>query len=143
MKRRGIELGDKKLQTVMWILIIVGTCIGGFLGMYLIGNETGEYRYELVLPIVVGSVVAFLIFLVISKINKKRNGNVPDIDERSVKLIQKYFVIALYLILFGCAIALLIAYAMGVQYIETGLLMICLLGIFIVLGLGTLVVKRL
>ena len=53
MKRRGIELGDKKLQTVMWILIIVGTCIGGFLGMYLIGNETGEYRYELVLPIVV------------------------------------------------------------------------------------------
>ena len=136
-------MGDKKLQTVMWILIIVGTCIGGFLGMYLIGNETGEYRYELVLPIVVGSVVAFLIFLVISKINKKRNGNVPDFDERSVKLIQKYFVTALYLILFGGAIALLIAYAMGVQYIETGLLMICLLGIFIVLGLGTLVVKRL
>ena len=143
MKRRGNELGDKKLPKVMWILIIVGTCIGGFLGMYLIGNETGEYRYELVLPIVVGSVVAFLIFLVISKINKKRNGNVPDIDERSVKLIQKYFVTALYLILFGCAIALLVAYAMGVQYVEIGLLMICLLGIFIVLGLGTLVVKRL
>lgn len=136
-------MGDKKLQTVMWILIIVGTCIGGFLGMYLIGNETGEYRYELVLPIVVGSVVAFLIFLVISKINKKRNGNVPDFDERSVKLIQKYFVAALYFILFGCAIALLIAYAMGVQYIETGLLMICLMGIFIVVGLGTIVVKRL
>ena len=120
-------MGDKKLQIVMWISIIVGTCIGGGLGLYLIGNETGEYRYEIVLPIVVGSIVAFLIFFVISKINKKRNGNVPDFDERSVKLIQKYFVTALYLILFGGAIALLIAYAMGVQYIETGLLMICLL----------------
>ena len=106
-------MGDKKLQTVMWISIIVGTCIGGGLGLYLIGNETGEYRYELVLPIVVGTVGGFLVFLVISKINKKRNGNVPDIDERSVKLIQKYFVTALYLILFGGAIALLITWPWG------------------------------
>lgn len=46
--------------------------IGGFLGIHLIGKKTGEYPYELVFPIVIGSGGGFLIFLAISKLNKKK-----------------------------------------------------------------------
>lgn len=67
----------------------------------------------------------------------------PDFDERSIKLIQKYLMFALYMLLFGLGIALLIAYGMGIQYVETGFLIICLFAIYMILGLGTLVVKRL
>ncbi|MFK9092761.1 hypothetical protein [Bacillus salipaludis] len=64
-------------------------------------------------------------------------------DERSVTLLQKYFVISVYVILLASGIGLLIAYVMGIKSIETSLLILCLFGIFIVLGLGTVVVKRL
>lgn len=133
----------KRLQIMAWIVIIGCMLIGGLLGIYLIGNETGDYDYNLLFPICLGTVGGFLIFLAISKLNQKRNGNVPDFDERSVLIIQKYLMISLYVILLGSGAALIIVYAMGIKYIETGLLMICLFGLYIILGLGTLVAKRL
>ncbi|MED3552702.1 hypothetical protein [Cytobacillus praedii] len=133
----------KRLQIISWIVIIGCMLIGGLLAIYLIGKETGVYDYELLFPITIGTVGGFLIFLAISRLKKKRNGNVPDFDERSVSLIKKYLMISLYVILFGSGAALIIVYAMGIKYIETGLLMIYLFSLYIILGLGTLVVKRL
>lgn len=133
----------KRLQIISWIVIIGCMLIGGLLAIYLIGKETGVYDYELLFPITLGTVGGFLIFLAISKLKQKRNGNVPDFDERSVSLIKKYLMISLYVILFGSGAALIIVYAMGIKYIETGLLMIYLFSLYIILGLGTLVVKRL
>lgn len=133
----------KRLQIISWIVIIGCMLIGGLLAIYLIGKETGVYDYELLFPITLGTVGGFLIFLAISKLKQKRNGNVPDFDERSVSLIKKYLMISLYVILFGSGAALIIVYAMGIKYIETGILMIYLFSLYIILGLGTLVVKRL
>jgi hypothetical protein len=133
----------KRLQIIAWIVIIGCMLIGGLLGIFLIGNETGDYDYKLLFPICLGTVGGFLIFLAISKLNQKRNGKVPDFDERSVLLIQKYLMISLYVILLGSGAALIILYAMGIKYIETGLLMICLFGLYIILGLGTQLAKRL
>lgn len=136
-------MSPKKLQIIAWIVIIVCFLIGGLLGIYIIGKETGQFEYDLLYPVCLGTFGGFLIFMLFSKLKQKRNGNVPDFDERSVSLIQKYFLIALYVILMASGAALIVAYAMGIQYIETGLLIICLTGLYIVLGLGTLVVKRL
>lgn len=136
-------MSPKKLQIIAWVVIIGCFLIGGVLGIYLIGKETGQFDFDLLLPICLGTFGGFLIFIVFSKLKQKRNGNVPDIDERSVSLIQKYFLIALYVILMASGAALLIAYSLGIQYIETGLLIICLFGLYTILGLGTLVVKRL
>ena len=133
----------KRLQIISWIVIIGCMLIGGVLGIYLIGKETGVYDYELLFPITLGTVGGFLMFLAISKLKQKRNGNVPDFDERSLSLIKKYLMISLYAILFGSGAALIIVYAMGIKYIETGILIIYLFSLYIILGLGTLVVKRL
>ena len=126
----------KKLQIIAWIVIIGCFLLGGLLGIYVIGKDTGVYDYDLILPICVGTFGGFAIFLALSKFKQKRNGNVPDFDERSMKVMQKYFLIAFYVILVGSGAALVIVYAMGIKTIETGLLVVCLLGLYMVLGFG-------
>ncbi|MBD8025926.1 hypothetical protein H9636_04560 [Ureibacillus sp. Re31] len=116
--------------------------IGGFLGIYIIGKETGNYPVELMLPIIIGVIGGLMVFLMISKWSQKRRGNVPEIDERTLKNLQKYFLGALYFILIGSGAALLIAYAMGVKTIETGLLILCLGGVFLMTIAGAFIVKR-
>jgi peptidoglycan/LPS O-acetylase OafA/YrhL len=131
----------KRLQMIAWIVIIGCILLGGLLGIYLIGKDTGVYDYDLILPICVGTFGGFLIFLALSKLKQKRN--VPDFDERSMKVMQKYFLIAFYVILVGSGAALVIVYAMGIKTIETGLLIVCLGGLYMILGFGALIAKRL
>jgi len=135
-------MNEKKLQAIIWAVIIGCMIIGGFLGIFLIGKETGEYNSELILPICLGTIGGLLISFIFSKRNQKRNGNVPDVDERTVHILQKYFLFALYIVLFGSGAILLIVYAIGIKYIETSLLILCLLGLYMIIGLGALVAKR-
>ena len=133
-----------KISPIMiWGFIIGSMTIGGFLGIYILGKGTGEYDYEFAFAIIGGSVIAFVIYLLMSKWNKKRKGNIPDIDERSVMLMQKYLMSVLYVVFFGSAAALLTLYFIGVHYIETGLLIVYMMGLLMLIGIGALVTKRL
>lgn len=133
---------NNKLFMLVWIFIIACMMIGGFLGIYIIGRATGEYNYDLVIPIVVGTVIGFLITLLFTKLAKKKKGNVPDFDERNMMLMKRYLLIVLYFVLFGSGAALLILYAMGIHTIETGMLIVFLIGLYILIGVGALVTKR-
>lgn len=132
-----------KLLILSWVFMFVCILLGGFLGMYLIGKETGESPFDLAIPIIGGTVGGFLIYFIIYSWNKKRTGNVPDFDERSVKLMTRYFMFVLYVVLFGSGAGLIILYSLGVQFIETGMLIICLMGLYILIGFGVIVTKRL
>jgi hypothetical protein len=133
---------NKKMVMITWIVIFGSIIIGGLLGVYLIGRETGEFDFDLVLAILVGTLLGFFIYLLFSKWNKKRRGNIPEIDERSIKIIQRYFIVVLYVILIGSGACLLFLFATGVQYIETGMLIFCMAILYIVIGVGAVVVKR-
>jgi len=133
----------KKLQQIIWAVVIVSIILGVFLGIYIEGNATSEYRYDIAIPMVGGAILGFVIWLFFSKLNKKRNGNVPEVDERSVMLMQRYFMIVLYVILCGSGVALLTLYSMGVHFIETGMLIICMMGIYMMIGFGAIITKRL
>lgn len=134
---------NKRLQITIWFVIIGSMLLGGFLGMYIIGKETGEYNYEIISSILIGTVLSFIIYLLTSKWNKKRNGNVPEVDERSVLMMQRYFMVVLYVVLFGSGALLLILYSIGIYSIETGILIVYMTGLFILIGIGFLIVKRL
>jgi hypothetical protein len=134
---------NKRLQITIWFVIIGSMILGGFLGMYIIGKETGEYNYEIISSILIGTVLSFIIYLLSSKWNKKRNGNVPEVDERSVLMMQRYLMVVLYVVLFGSGAILLILYSIGIYSIETGMLIVYMMGLFILIGIGTLIVKRL
>jgi heme A synthase len=132
-----------KLLIFSWAFLFVCTLIGGFLGIYLIGKNTGEYHIEWAISIIGGSVGGFFIYLLFYMWSKKRNGNVPDFDERSVILMKRYFMIVLYFILIGSGAVLLVLYSMGVQSIETGILIVCLIVLYMLIGIGALITKRL
>jgi len=135
-------MNKHKLQMTIWFVVIGCMIIGGFLGVYLIGKETGEYNYEIAIAILVGTVLGFIIYLLISMWNKKRNGNIPDVDERSILLMKRYLVSVLYVVLFGSGAVLLFLYSMGVRFIETGMLIVCMMGLYMLIGLGAVITKR-
>ena len=64
-------MNNRKLQITIWFVVIGCMIIGGFLGVYLIGKETGEYNYEIAIAIIGGTVLGFIIYLLISMWNKK------------------------------------------------------------------------
>lgn len=116
--------------------------IGGFLGSYVIGKDTGEFNLEVVLPIGLGAIFAFIIFMVLSRMKYKKEGNVPEYDERNIVLIQKYLIVAFQMVLILSGIFLICIYAVGIKSIETNILLIYLFCIYLLLGIGTLITKK-
>ncbi|RPJ95229.1 hypothetical protein CW357_11490 [Rummeliibacillus sp. TYF005] len=131
------------LNSIIGVVVVALMLIGGAIGIYIIGNTTNEYPWDLMIPAIVGAVGGMVIFLAISMWREKRNGNIPSYDERTIKNLQKYFMVVLYFTLTGSGLALIIAFAMGIKTIETGLLIFILTVLFSLVGLGSLVVKRL
>ncbi|RHW39052.1 hypothetical protein D1B31_13910 [Neobacillus notoginsengisoli] len=136
-------MDKKKLSIITWVVIIVTMMIGGFLGIYLIGKETGEYDFGLATPMLAGLAGAVILNIVLAKWKKKRNGKVPEVDERSLVLMKRYFNIVLYFVLFGSGAILIALYAMGITHIETGLIIVYMMALYLIIGIGALIVKRL
>jgi uncharacterized membrane protein YfcA len=127
----------KKLQIFVWVFIMLCMMIGGFLGIYIIGEDPIEY----VMPIIGGLALGSVITLILYKWNKKRNGNVPDVDERTLLLLKRYLMIVLYVVLLGSGAILLVLYSMGVHSIETGMLIVYMMVLYILIGVGAIITK--
>ena len=128
-----------KQERLIWAVVIGSMTIGGFLSAYLLG---GERNYEIAIAVIVGLIASFIIQLLYSKLRQKKNGNVPEFDERSVFLMRRYFMYVLYFALFGSGALLIVLYAMGVREIEIEMLVLYVMAIFMVIGFGSLVAKR-
>ena len=113
--------------------------IGGVLSMYLLD---GERNYEIAIAVIVGLIASFFIQLFYSRWRQKKNGNVPEFDERSIFLMRRYFMFILYFVLFGSGAILIVLYAMGVREVEIEMLVLYVMAIFMVIGFGALVAKR-
>ncbi|WP_332634880.1 hypothetical protein [Halalkalibacter flavus] len=134
---------NRTLFILVMIFIVGCILFGGFLGIYIIGDETGGYNYDLAIPMIVGTLSGILLYVLFSKWSKRRNGNVPDFDERSIILMKRYLMIVLYVLLIGSGATLLILYSMGVYLIETGMLIVCLMTFYIIIGVGAFITKQL
>lgn len=91
---------------------------------------------------VFGTLVGLIIAVATSLIYKKKNGNIPPIDERSLAIIKNYFLIVLYILLIGSGIALFTLFVIGVTTIETGALIVCLGTVYLLVIIGAFVVKQ-
>ena len=56
---------------------------------------------------------------------------------------KRYLMGVLYVVLLGSGAALLILYSMGVHFIETGMLIVCMMGLYLLIGLGAVITKQL
>ncbi len=129
----------KILVIVGWVFIMLCVIIGGCWGMYLAGEKPSEY----VIPIISGLVLGNVVVLILYKWNKRRNGNIPDIDERTLLNLKRYLMIVLYVVLIGSGAIVLVLYSMGVRSIETGMIIVYLMVIYILIGVGAIVTKSL
>ncbi|MFA9560430.1 hypothetical protein ACERII_24315 [Evansella sp. AB-rgal1] len=133
---------EKRYKITIYTFLLGMIIIGGLIGVYLIGKEEGEYSFHLAVAVIVGSLGGFIINLLYSNWRKKRNGNVPEVDERSLLLMKRYLLIVLYFVLIGSGAFLIVLYALGVQTIETGMLIVYMMILYMIVGIGGVVVKR-
>jgi peptidoglycan biosynthesis protein MviN/MurJ (putative lipid II flippase) len=132
----------RRYEILIYLFIVMMFIVGGLLGVYLIGKEEGVFDLGLAGAVIGGSVGGILISLFVTRWLKKRRGNIPEVDERSLVLMRRYFLVVLYVVLIGSGALLLVLFGMGIQYIETGMLIVYMMILYILIGIGAVVVKR-
>ena len=123
--------------------ILICLQIGGALGIYIIGREEGVFDYSLLLSMFQGTLGGLVIVLLFMFFRKKRKPKLPEFDERSMLLMKRYFLGALYVVFIGSAAIVVALGFLGVKTVEVGMLAVYLSVLFIVVGAGALVTARL
>ncbi|MFE6169890.1 hypothetical protein ACQKND_04995 [Viridibacillus arvi] len=132
----------KKLTVIL--MLFMGLCIagGGILGLYLVELKEPGKTEGLFLPIVVGTFLGIGTTFAVWFIQKKRHGKVPTVDERTLQNMKNFYVAALYFVLIGSSLFLILLFIMDVKTIEIGMLFVYLMVLFLLLGAGTFISKR-
>lgn len=127
-----------------WHIIIACTLVFSMsIGFYLGNLMVPDLPVGIVFAGIIGSVVGVGIVLGTIKFRESRKKhNVPDVDERTWVNIKNFYAISLYIVLFGSMLIVCLLIALGTETIELGALSIYLLILFVLLVIGTLVVKR-
>lgn len=129
----------KKWPIIAAITVVCSMSIGFYLGKLLVP----DLPVGTVTACIAGSVLGVGIALGTAKFRESRKRhNVPDVDERTWINIKNFYAFSLYISLFGSMLLVLVLFAIGVKTIEIGALSIYLLALFMLLVIGTLVVKR-
>ncbi|MCM3620068.1 hypothetical protein M3936_21110 [Sutcliffiella horikoshii] len=134
---------NKKWFWLAFVVILICMQIGGALGIYIIGREEGVFDYSLLLPMFGGTVGGLALVLLFMFFRKKRKPKLPEFDERSMLLMKRYFLGALYFVFIGSAAIVVTLALLGVETVEVGMLAVYLSLLFIVIGMGALVTARL
>ncbi len=134
---------NKKWFWLAFVVILICMQIGGALGIYIIGREEGVFDYSLLLSMFQGTVGGLVLVLLIMFFRKKRKPKLPEFDERSMLLMKRYFLGALYVVFIGSAAIVVTLALLGVETVEVGMLAVYLSILFIVVGMGALVTARL
>lgn len=126
-----------------WIPVVV---IGGFmfLGIGLVKLFLiPDLPLDMVVAMGGGTVTGLAFVLGISKVKQiRKKNNVPEVDERTWTNIKNYYAVSLYFVVFGSMLLVCILFALGIESIELGAVSLYLLLIFMILVVGTHIVRR-
>ncbi|NMH72403.1 hypothetical protein HF078_04895 [Bacillus sp. RO2] len=134
---------NKKWFWLTWGVILICMQIGGALGIYLIGKDEGVFDYSLLLSMFSGTLGGLILVLLFMYLRKKRKRKLPEFDERSLLLMKRYFLGALYVVLIGSGAVVVTLVFLGVETVEVGMLAVYLSILYVVVGMGALVTARL
>jgi uncharacterized membrane protein YfcA len=130
----------KRLERLTMGIILLCTMIGGFIGLYIAGVTID---FGIATAIIGAPLLAYLVRFLLDARRKKQAGAIPEADERTALILKRYFLGVLYFVLFGGGAALLALYAMGIQSIETGMLIVSMMILYLVIGIGALIAVKL
>ena len=108
----------------------------------VIKKETGQFDVGLVFAIAGTMIVSALISYLLSIRKKKRNGNIPEIDERTILVMKNYFMWAFYFVMIGSGLVSFILFLMDVKTIELGMIFVYQTILFMLVAIGAVVAKK-
>jgi len=129
----------KRAPIIIAITLVCSMSIGFYLGSLMIP----DLPVGMVAAGITGSIFGVGIILGTIKFRESRkSNNVPEVDERTWINLKNFYALSLYIVLFGSMLLVCVLFAFGIKTIELGALSIYLLLLFMLLAIGTLVVKR-
>lgn len=131
----------KKNTKLFSILSFLGIILGSQLGLYLFGKGSGSYDTGLILPNLIGSLIGCGGVCIFSFLKKRKNGNVPEFDERSIHIIKSISYNILFIALSITSVIVVVLYSIGVHTISTLAVASYLTLIYIIIGIGLLIAK--
>ncbi|MEI5906825.1 hypothetical protein WAK64_07100 [Bacillus spongiae] len=132
----------KRNQLFIFVFLVGCITIGGLMGFAVIGKKEGEYPFELMWAALGGTIGGIFITLLIYFLRMKRKVNLPAIDERVLNVLKNYFLIVLYVVLFGSGVVFGSLFTFGVETIETGAVIASLSIMYIVIIVGAFVTVK-
>lgn len=134
-------MNQKGKLKVFWG-IVIGATIGAMimLAKMMFEKETGGFSIGTLMGVVIAMVFGAVSSYLLS--SRKNNKTIPEVDERTVFVMKNYFVWALYFVLIGSALVSVCLYLMDVQTIEIGMLFVYQALLFVLIGAGAFVAKR-
>ena len=131
----------KKYAILIYAFLILCAFTGSSMGVYFIREEF-DLNFGVIIAAVLAAIIGSLIPILLSKWKKKSKGNIPDMDERVLLLLKKYFLIAFYFVMIGSSFLLIVLFGMGVEMIETGMIIAYMAILYVLIGVGAFVVKH-
>lgn len=133
---------EKKLK--IFAGVVLGAMIGAsvLMAKVILEKETGEADIGSLLLIAGAMIVGVLISYLLSVRKQKGNGNIPEIDERTIFVMKNYFMWAFYFIFIGTGFITFMLFLMDVETVEVGMLFVYQMIIIILVAIGAGVAKK-
>ncbi|WP_078394153.1 hypothetical protein [Shouchella patagoniensis] len=131
----------KKYAFLIYAFFILCAFTGSSIGVYFVREEY-DLNFGVIITAIIATIIGSLIPILLSKWKKKRKGNIPEMDERVLLLLKKYFLIAFYFVMIGSSFLLIVLFGMGVEMIETGMIIAYMAILYVLIGVGAFVVKH-
>lgn len=124
--------------------VVFGVMIGAsvLIAKTVFTKETGEFDIGLALAIAGAMIVGVLVSYLLSIRKTKRNGNIPEVDERTISVLKNYFMWAFYFVMIGSGLVSFILFLMDVKTIELGMIFVYQAILFMIVALGAVIAKR-
>lgn len=130
---------DKLITKWSTYFIISCTLIGAILGSFLIYYFQGEFPYE----VLNGGLIATIILTAIEVIKQKRKkNNLPEVDERVVRNIFRFFTYLSHIFLGLLFITLGMFTLLGIESISIFYLWLFFISYIWIAGIGSLIIMR-
>lgn len=130
---------NTKLINILSFLFII---FSSQLGLYLFGKGSGTYSTDLIVPSLIGTIIGCGAVFAHSIYKKRKNGNIPEFDERNIHIIKNIFYNTLLIALSIGSILIVILYSMGVHEISTIAIVSYLALTYMIMGRGALIAKH-
>lgn len=135
---------NNKTKLKVFIGVVIGVIIGASIlfAKIVLTKETGGFNIGMAISIIGAMILGAFFSYLLSIKKKKRNNNIPEVDERTILVLKNYFTWAFYFVMIGSGFVSIILSLMNVEKIELGMIFAYQAFVFILVAIGAFVAKR-